>query len=232
MHRLLDIFFSLIAILILSPLLVPIAVLLKFTGEGEVFFKQQRVGMHGEFFNLWKFATMQKNSPNVGSKTITLNSDPRILPVGRFLRKSKINELPQLLNILTGSMSVVGPRPLTEQTFNYYPNDTREIIKKLKPGLSGIMQIVIPDEEGLMTGKNATSEFYETVLAPYKSELEKWFMFNNNIRNYFLIILITLANIIYPNGGFVWRFFDNLPQPPSELKSQLNYIDKKLDQWS
>ena len=232
MHRPLDIFLSLIAILILSPLLVPIAVLLKFTGEGEVFFKQQRVGMHGEFFNLWKFATMQKNSPNVGSKTITLNSDPRILPVGRFLRKSKINELPQLLNILTGSMSVVGPRPLTEQTFNYYPNDTREIIKKLKPGLSGIMQIVIPDEEGLMTGKNATSEFYETVLAPYKGELEKWFMFNNNIRNYFLIILITLANIIYPNGGFVWRCFDNLPQPPSELKSQLNYIDKKLDQWS
>jgi lipopolysaccharide/colanic/teichoic acid biosynthesis glycosyltransferase len=229
MQRLLDIFFSLMAILILIPLLAPIAVLLKFTGEGQVFFKQQRVGMKGEFFNLLKFATMQKNSPNVGSKTITLNNDPRILPVGRFLRKSKINELPQLLNILAGSMSVVGPRPLTEQTFNYYSSDAREMIKKLKPGLSGIQQIVIRDEERLMIGKNATSEFYVTVLAPYKGELEKWFAFNNNIRNYFLIILITLANIVYPNGRFVWRCFDNLPQPPRELKSQLNYIDNDLD---
>ena len=172
---------------------------------------------------------MQKNSPNVGSKTITLNNDPRILPVGRFLRKSKINELPQLLNILAGSMSVVGPRPLTEQTFNYYSSDAREMIKKLKPGLSGIQQIVIRDEERLMIGKNATSEFYVTVLAPYKGELEIWFAFNNNIRNYFLIILITLANIVYPNGRFVWRCFDNLPQPPRELKSQLNYIDNDLD---
>lgn len=225
MQRILDIVLSLIAILMLSPLLIFIAVLLRFTGEGEILFKQQRVGMHGKFFDLLKFATMQKNSPSVGSKTITLDNDPRILPVGKFLRKSKINELPQLLNIIVGSMSVIGPRPLTEQTFNYYPMDVREEIKRLKPGLSGIQQIVIRDEEGLMVGENANPEFYQKVLAPYKGELEKWFVSNNNVRNYFMIIFITVANLIFSNGRFVWRCFDDLPKPPDILKLQLSYVD-------
>ena len=108
MERLLDIIFSGLALLLLSPLLVAIFIILKCSGEGEVFFMQERVGRHGELFKLFKFATMLKDSPNLGTGTVTMKGDPRILPVGKFLRKTKINELPQLLNIFFGDMSVIG----------------------------------------------------------------------------------------------------------------------------
>ena len=108
MQRMLDIFFSGLAIFCLSPLLLPIACILRITGEGEVFFIQNRVGRKSDQFGLIKFATMLKDSPNIGTGEITINNDPRVLPLGKFLRKSKINELPQLWNILVGDMSVVG----------------------------------------------------------------------------------------------------------------------------
>ena len=119
MTRVCDIFFSALALVFLSPLLIPIALLLRFTGEGEVFFVQERVGLNQQTFGLLKFATMLKDSANIGSGTITVRNDPRVLPVGKVLRKTKINELPQLLNILRGDMSVIGPRPLTRNHFNY-----------------------------------------------------------------------------------------------------------------
>jgi lipopolysaccharide/colanic/teichoic acid biosynthesis glycosyltransferase len=97
MQRFFDVLFSGLALLVLSPLLIPIALVLRFSGEGEVFFMQARVGKDGTPFQLFKFATMLKNSPNLGTGTVTLKDDPRVLPVGKFLRKTKINELPQLL---------------------------------------------------------------------------------------------------------------------------------------
>ena len=121
MDRFFDILFSGIALLLLSPLLVPIVITLRLTGEGEVFFLQERIGKGGENFKLFKFATMLKNSPNIGTGTVTMRGDPRVLPVvGTFLRKTKINELPQLLNIFFGDMSIIGPMPLTTQTFGAY----------------------------------------------------------------------------------------------------------------
>ena len=99
MDRFFDVLFSGMALLLLSPFLVPIVIILKLTGEGEVFFLQERIGKGGEEFKLFKFATMLKNSPNIGTGTVTMRGDPRVLPVGKFLRKTKINELPQLLNI-------------------------------------------------------------------------------------------------------------------------------------
>ena len=117
MERLFDVLFSATALLILSPLFVPIVIILRLSGEGEVFFFQERIGKNGELFKLFKFATMLKDSPNLGTGTVTMKNDPRILPVGKFLRTSKINELPQLLNIFLGDMSIIGPRPLTPQTF-------------------------------------------------------------------------------------------------------------------
>src|SRR5690606_26719993 len=107
-----DIVFSFLALLLLSPLLIPIILLLKFTGEGEVFYLQKRMGFRNKEFYIWKFATMLKNSPNMGSGDVTTRNDPRVTPMGKFLRMSKINELPQLINILKGDMSFVGPRPL------------------------------------------------------------------------------------------------------------------------
>ena len=168
MERFFDILFSGAALLILSPILIPILIILKLTGEGEIFFLQERVGIRGRKFKLFKFATMLKNSPNIGTGTVTLKGDPRVLPVGRFLRKTKINELPQLLNIFLGDMSVIGPRPLTVETFEAYSNNTQNLIKQVRPGLSGIGSIIFRNEEEIMHGANASIVFYTNVIAPYK----------------------------------------------------------------
>ena len=136
MRRLLDIVFSGLALLVLSPLLLPIAVALRMSGEGEVFYVQNRIGRAKRPFGLYKFATMLKNSPNLGTGTVTVKHDPRVLPLGLFLRKSKINELPQLLNILVGDMSLIGPRPQTQRCFDAFPAASQIAIIKVRPGLS------------------------------------------------------------------------------------------------
>lgn len=225
MQRLFDIIFSTLALLLLSPLLIPIAILLRFSGEGEVFFIQKRVGMDGKFFGLFKFATMLKDSPNIGTGTITMKDDPRILPFGKLLRRTKINELPQLLNIFLGDMSVIGPRPLTKHTFSSYSADTQRAIKIVKPGLSGVQQVVIRDEEGLLRGASASVEFYDSVLAPYKGKLEEWYVANKSLSIYFLTILLTIWIILVPKSTLVWSIFKNLPAPPKELRHNLNFID-------
>ena len=103
-----------------------------------MFFLQSRIGKGGKSFNLYKFATMLKASPNMGTGTVTVKNDPRILPMGHFLRKTKINELPQLLNILSGDMSVVGPRPQTQRCFDAFLPASQKAIIQVRPGLSGI----------------------------------------------------------------------------------------------
>ena len=145
MKRIFDLCLSLAALLILSPLLIPVCIILVFTGEHYVFYTQKRIGKGGKEFDLIKFATMLRNSPNIGSGDVTLHRDPRVLPVGSFLRASKINEIPQLLNILLGDMSFVGPRPLTPRVFNYYTDESKSIIVKMKPGLTGAGSIIFRD---------------------------------------------------------------------------------------
>lgn len=225
MERFFDIFFSGLALLLLSPLIMPIVLILKFSGEGEIFFVQNRIGKCGEEFKLFKFATMLKDSPNIGTGTVTMKGDSRILPVGKFLRKTKINELPQLLNIFIGDMSVIGPRPLTKQTFTSYSADTQEIIKKVRPGLSGVGSIIFRSEEEIMHGTSASINFYDNVIAPYKGLLEQWFVSKRGIYIYFLAIIITLWAVFFPNTKIAWRVFRDLPEPPDELKQPLNYIN-------
>ena len=167
---------------------------------------------------------MLKDSPNIGTRTVTMKDDPRVLPVGKFLRKTKINELPQLLNVFFGDMSVIGPRPLTAENFASYSTDTQEIIKKVRPGLSGVGSIIFRGEEEIMQGASASIDFYKNIIAPYKGSLEKWFVTNKSIYIYFLAIFITLWTIIFPSTKIAWRIFRSLPKPPSELKQVLNYI--------
>jgi lipopolysaccharide/colanic/teichoic acid biosynthesis glycosyltransferase len=223
MERLFDIFFSTIALLILSPIFIIIIIFLKFTGEGEIFFLQERVGKGSKVFKLIKFATMLKNSPNIGTGTITMQGDPRILPFGKFLRKTKINELPQLINILVGDMSVIGPRPLTLQTFSAYSFKTQNIIKQVRPGLSGVGSIIFREEEEIMHGSSASLDFYNNVIAPYKGSLEEWFVSNRGIYIYFLAIFITVFKVIFPRSQIAWELFKNIPKPPKKLLKQLNY---------
>ena len=223
MERFFDIFFSALALLVLSPLLILIALILRFSGEGEIFFLQERVGKEGQAFRLIKFATMLKDSPNIGTGTVTMKGDPRVLPVGKFLRKTKINELPQLFNIFFGDMSVIGPRPLTAQTFGSYSSKTQEIVIKVRPGLSGIGSIIFRGEEEIMHGESASINFYNNIIAPYKGSLEEWFVCNKNICIYFLAIFITIWAVIFPGTKIAWRAFKNLPEPPLELKKALKF---------
>lgn len=223
MVRLFDILFSGLALILLLPLFLAVFFILRFSGEGEIFFLQERIGRFGRLFKLFKFATMLKDSPNIGTGTVTMNADPRVLPVGRFLRKTKINELPQLLNVFIGDMSIVGPRPLTIETFNSYTATTKSIIKTVRPGLSGIGSVIFRNEEDIMHGENASIDFYNKIIAPYKGTLEEWFVMNKCLYIYFLTIFITVWSVIFPNTRIAWVLFKNLPDPPDELKLALNY---------
>ena len=153
-----------------------------------------------------------------------MKGDPRVLPVGVFLRKTKINELPQLLNIFFGNMSVIGPRPLTVQTFGAYSKSTQRFINQVRPGLSGIGSIIFRGEEEIMHGATASVNFYENIIAPYKGALEEWFVTNKSLYIYFLAILITVWAVLFPSTKIAWRVFKDLPEPPAELKQILNYI--------
>jgi lipopolysaccharide/colanic/teichoic acid biosynthesis glycosyltransferase len=222
MQRLLDIFFSGLALLVLSPLLVPIAIALRMTGEGEVFYVQSRVGRDGMPFGLYKFATMLKNSPSLGTGTVTVKHDPRVLPLGRLLRKTKINELPQLLNILLGDMSVIGPRPQTQRCFDAFPPASRQEIVRVRPGLSGIGSIIFRDEEDLMHASAEPEKFYDTVIMPYKGKLEEWYVANQGLRTYLLCIVATAWVVLFPSSPVVWKAFPDLPRPPAELANSLS----------
>ena len=217
MQRLLDIVFSGLALLVLSPLLVPIALILRLTGEGEVFFIQQRVGRGGGMFGLYKFATMLKDSPNLGTGTVTVKDDPRVLPMGRFLRRTKINELPQLLNIFRGDMSIVGPRPQTQRCFDAFPARSQAEIIKVRPGLSGIGSIVFRDEEELMHAAKDPERFYDDVIMPYKGQLEEWYVANQGLWTYLCCIVLTAWVVLVPTSTVFWRVFKDLPLPPPEL---------------
>ncbi len=217
MQRLFDIVLSGLALLVLAPLLLPIMLLLRLTGEGEVFFLQQRVGRGERPFGLYKFATMLKDSPNLGTGTVTVKNDPRVLPFGRFLRKTKLNELPQLLNILKGDMSVIGPRPQTRRCFDAFPVEAQREIARVRPGLSGIGSIVFRDEEGLMHASAEPERFYDEVIMPYKGQLEVWYVAHQGLWAYFACIFVTAWVVVYPGSTLVWRVFPRLPPPPRTL---------------
>lgn len=217
MQRFFDILFSGLAIFALSPVLLVTALILRLTGEKEVFYIQQRVGLNGRLFGLYKFATMLKDSPNTGAGTITVKNDPRVLPFGRFLRKSKINELPQLLNILKGDMSVIGPRPQTPRCFAAFPQDQQDAIIRVAPGLSGIGSIVFSDEERLLDGKDDARVFYDDIIAPYKGVLEKWYVQHRIIGVYFKLIGLTILVVLTGKSDIVWKVLPDLPARPDWL---------------
>ena len=216
MTRIFDIILSGVALVILSPLLVPLFVILRLTGEGEVFFRQVRVGFRGERFNIFKFATMLRDSPNIGAGTLTMINDPRVLPVGAFLRKTKINELPQLLNIFIGDMSFVGPRPLVLEGEKNYTKDQARIIRSVRPGVTGIGSLILRDEESYYAHRSDAREFYIHVISPYKASLEIWYINHRSVLLNMLIMLSTGLAVIVPSCD-VARFFNSLPDMPKEM---------------
>jgi len=213
MKRLFDILSSAIAILAFLPIGIILALLLRFTGEGEIFYRQNRVGRNGKVFGVLKFATMLKDSPNLGTGTITKKNDPRVLPMGGFLRKTKLNEVPQLWNIFVGDMSVVGPRPLTKETRDYIPAEMLKELEDVQPGLSGIGSIIFRDEENIIheSGEDYHT-FYKREIAPYKGEVELWYKRRRSFLLDMKIIFVTAWVVLFSESQIVDKAFPDLPK--------------------
>lgn len=216
--RTIDILVAGIALLVLLPLFVPVMIILKLTGEHEVFYKQERIGLRNKRFGIFKFVTMVKNSLNMGTRSITMPNDPRVLPIGRILRKTKINELPQILNVLLGDMSIVGPRPLVQETFDAYSPEIQSKIYNCKPGLTGIGSILFRDEESLFKKTPlAPADFYRVCISPYKGALELWYQQHQSIVTDFKIMFLTAWVILFSKSNLVHKLFPDLPKPNAEL---------------
>ena len=219
--RFLDIILSGIAIIILSPLLVPVMIVLKCTGEHYIFYGQDRIGYRNRHFKILKFATMLLNSPNMAGGLHTTKGDPRVLPFGRFLRKTKINELPQIFNIFLGDMTIVGPRPLVDKTFAPYSDEVKAKIYNVKPGLTGIGSIVFRDEEALLTEcvekGMAIDEAYAKVVSPYKGALEMWYQEHIGFWTDFMLVFLTAWVIVFPESKLVFKVFKDLPKRESAI---------------
>ncbi len=211
--RFFDIVFSVLIICILFPFFIILFPLLRFTGEGYIFYYQKRIGYKNRYFNIIKFATMLKDSPNLGTGLITLRNDPRVTPMGGFLRSTKLNELPQIFNVVKGDMSFVGPRPLVDKTFEPYSEEVKASIYNVRPGITGIGSIVFRDEERLMTEcKGDPKIFYNTVISPYKGELEMWYLKNQSFKTDVLILFLTVWQIIFSKSSLVHKVFKTLPE--------------------
>lgn len=214
--RIFDIISSTIALLLLSPLFLPIMILLKLTSDGEVFYFQERIGMNKKPFKIFKFATMLKNSSKMKGGFITLKNDPRLTFMGGFLRKSKINELPQLFNIFFGHMSVIGPRPVMRVSFESYPENIQKLIYNVKPGLSGIGSIIFRDEEEIITKvKNDGGDiwdFYKNTLYPFKGSLELWYQKKKSFLLDLQLIFFTVWVIVFPKSRIYEKWFKDLPK--------------------
>jgi lipopolysaccharide/colanic/teichoic acid biosynthesis glycosyltransferase len=165
--RCLDIVGALVGLVLLSPVFVMVAVAIKRDSTGPVFFRQQRVGRDGRLFGILKFRSMTVDAPRRGS-ALTVRADKRITRVGRFLRKSKLDELPQLVNVLVGDMSLVGPRPEVPEFMCFYSPEQREIIVSMRPGMTDYAAILFRDESALLDQTQDPIEVYRRLIMPVK----------------------------------------------------------------
>lgn len=221
LKRIFDLTASAVGLIVLSPLLGVIMLALRFSGEGEVFYLQERIGLGGKPFRIFKFASMLKDSPNIGTRTMTLRGDPRITPVGRYLRITKLNELPQLFNVVRGEMSFVGARPLPRNSFERYSPQVQAKIYSTPPGITGIGSIVFRDEEKLLSlvreEGGDPQEFFASAIYPYKGQLEMWYQKNASFVTDMKILLLTFWQILFPRSGLVFLLFPDLPARPAAL---------------
>ncbi|MBI9107223.1 MAG: sugar transferase [Spirochaetales bacterium] len=222
MLRFFDIILSFIAIVLFLPFFLIISVVLLCTGEHQVLYLQNRVGRGMKLFKVFKLTTMMKNSEKMEGGEITHEHDPRVLPIGAFLRRTKLNELPQLINILKGDMSFVGHRPLVPSQFGMYSEEIQQKLATIKPGLSGIGSIIFRDEEHLMSfSELGYNECFEKIITPYKGELEVWYTENMSIWNYIKIILLTFVVLFKPDANILKSVYPQLPKPNQAMSDLL-----------
>ena len=231
LKRFFDFLFSLIGIILAAPIMAVAIVVLRFTGEGKVFFVQERVGHKNKPFNILKFTTMLSAAPAQKNKTNIGKRDPRITPIGAFFRNSKIDELPQMINVLKGDMSFVGPRPLMKiPDFVSYPPEVQASIYNVRPGITAIGSVVFRDEAQIISqvkdeGKDP-AEFKSKVIFPYKGKVEMWYNENQSFLVDFKILLLTAWTLIFPTSQMAYKLFDDLPERDDELKVEFDRMQQ------
>lgn len=194
MKRLFDILFSALALLLLSPLLLGIAMAVGLGSKGGVFFRQVRVGRDGREFRLLKFRTMRPDSEAKGQLTVG-NADPRITPVGRWLRRSKLDELPQLWNVLVGDMSIVGPRPEVPRYVALYTAEQRRILR-VRPGITSPASIAYINENEVLARSNDPHRSYVEEVLPAKLALDMPYAMAPSLRKDVVILWATLRRML------------------------------------
>jgi lipopolysaccharide/colanic/teichoic acid biosynthesis glycosyltransferase len=193
MKRLLDIIVASIALLILFPFMLIICLCIVLESKGGLFYKQKRVGKNKKLFNLYKFRSMKKNADKEGLLTVG-GKDPRVTRVGYFLRKSKMDELPQLINIIKGDMSIVGPRPEVPKYVALYDENQQRVLT-VRPGLTDLASIKYIDENALLEKAENPEEFYIQKIMPDKLHLNLEYIDNKSFAKDFRIIFQTLIRL-------------------------------------
>lgn len=188
--RLLDCTFSFIGLILLSPVLIGLAICIKAGTKGPVLFRQTRIGKNGKPFTLLKFRTMEEGSQQKGLLTVG-ERDYRITPIGVFLRKFKLDELPQLWNVLIGEMSLVGPRPEVKKYVDLYTPE-QQIVLSIKPGITDLASIIFRNENELLARSKDPEHYYIAEIMPEKIELNKKYIRNQNVKEYLHIIFRTI----------------------------------------
>lgn len=213
--RFFDLALAVFVLICVSWIFIPCIIILWCTGEHYIWYLQKRVGYKNRRFNIIKFATMLLNSPNMGTGSLTTRNDPRVLPFGVFLRKTKINELPQIFNVFNNTMSMVGPRPQMEIDFYRYPQNVQDEIYNSKPGITGIGSIIFRDEEKYLSPEGVDPiQFYTDKISPYKGALEIWYLHNKSLWIDIKIIYLTAWVIIFSSSNLPFKSFKNLPPKP------------------
>lgn len=213
--RSLDVALSAAGLLILGPLLLAVMALLRLTGEGEVFFRQERIGYRNQPFRIVKFVTMLRVAANPGIADYIVGEDPRILPFGRHLRKSKINELLQLWDVLCGRMSLVGPRPQMHRVHSLYPVEYARVLDTVRPGITGVGSIVFRDEEAILAAATDRDLCYAGQIVPYKARLEAWYVANRTIALDMALIGLTVWYLLFPASTAIMAIL------PAELRCDM-----------
>jgi lipopolysaccharide/colanic/teichoic acid biosynthesis glycosyltransferase len=193
--RLFDILFVIPGIIFLTPVFLICSIWIKFDSEGPVFFRQVRVGQHGRYFRIFKFRTMVSDAENQGSK-ITVGGDSRITSSGRFLRKYKLDELPQLLNVIKGEMSLVGPRPEVPEYVLHYPDEIRDIVLSVPPGITDLASITFRNENELLAKAEDPHQAYIENVLPIKLDYYVKYVSERNIWRDLMLILRTFFAIL------------------------------------
>ncbi len=195
LKRVFDILASSAGLLVLSPLFLVVAVLIKADSTGPVFYRQVRVGRGEKLFRIHKFRTMVTDA-DVRGPQLTAGNDRRITRIGAFLRRWKVDELPQLIDVLCGDMSLVGPRPEVPEYVSHYPKETRRLVLSVRPGITDRASIHFRDENELLAGKGNPAKFYIEQILPIKLKYHKDYARSHSVADDFRIILETLRAVI------------------------------------